>query len=424
MLGLIPAQTRTKGFILWTPFYFGRTPSCTWQDFATLHPPSFANCPGFHCDLASTGLRPGPADPGAVTQPSLSAFCPFIADIVFASIMNTQVELQHPANADQAAARPAIDGKTCWLLLEKSDETRISKGIDGYQDITGDSYRYDSLVPNHKQLKAGDVVVLRKEDNILGVGKVGSITEQPATKTHRRCPDCSSTDIRERIGKTPQWKCGKCAFEFSEPRQTTTPVRAYTAAIQGFARLDKPPTVPAVKSCAHSSDGPTSQLSILQLDPQKLRTVLEGIQIHPFQAKGNWSGQGLGLSPQERKAVEMHAIRVARKLYEDVGWTVVDKSNSHPFDLLATKDLQRRFIEVKGTTGAGQTILLTHGEVAHAKAHRAEAVLIVVAKVQLAQTGDEWAASGGRVTAHYDPWTITDAGLQPTQFRYDVVSVS
>ena len=39
-----------------------------------------------------------------------------------------------------------------WLLLEKSDATRISKGIDGYRDVTGEVYHYDSLVPNHRQL--------------------------------------------------------------------------------------------------------------------------------------------------------------------------------------------------------------------------------------------------------------------------------
>ena len=39
-----------------------------------------------------------------------------------------------------------------WLILEKSDETWVSKGIDGYQDQTGESYHYDSLVPNHKNL--------------------------------------------------------------------------------------------------------------------------------------------------------------------------------------------------------------------------------------------------------------------------------
>ena len=69
-----------------------------------------------------------------------------------------------------------------WLLLEKSDETRISKGIEGYQDKTGESYQYDSLVPNHKNLATGDFVVLRKENEILGIGKIADISESADVK--------------------------------------------------------------------------------------------------------------------------------------------------------------------------------------------------------------------------------------------------
>jgi len=117
--------------------------------------------------------------------------------------------------------------KNYWLLLEKSDETRISKGIDGYQDQTGESYRYDSLVPNHKNLAGGDFVVLRKENEILGVGEIAGISEVNDAKIHRRCPECRSTDIRERTTKQPKWKCGKCAHEFSEPEESIVEVRSY-----------------------------------------------------------------------------------------------------------------------------------------------------------------------------------------------------
>ena len=84
--------------------------------------------------------------------------------------------------------------KNYWLLLEKSDETRISKGIDGYQDQTGESYQYDSFVPNHKNLAKGDSVVLRKENEILGVGKISAISEGIDAKIHRRSP--AETDMR------------------------------------------------------------------------------------------------------------------------------------------------------------------------------------------------------------------------------------
>jgi hypothetical protein len=116
-----------------------------------------------------------------------------------------------------------------WLLLEKSDETRISKGIDGYQDQTGEFYQYDSLVPNHKNITSGDYVVLRKENEILGVGEIGTISEDTDAKIHRRCPECHSTDIRERIRKIPKWKCGKCSHEFSEPQETIVEVRTFAA---------------------------------------------------------------------------------------------------------------------------------------------------------------------------------------------------
>ena len=37
------------------------------------------------------------------------------------------------------------------LLLEKSDENKISSGIGSYSDTTGIKYNYDNLVPNHKK---------------------------------------------------------------------------------------------------------------------------------------------------------------------------------------------------------------------------------------------------------------------------------
>jgi ribosomal protein S27AE len=168
----------------------------------------------------------------------------------------------------------------CWLLLEKSDATRVSKGIDGYRDITGDFYHYDSLVPNYRNLKLGDSVVIRKEDEILGIGKIGDIIEKDTTKRHRRCPACKATDIRDRKSKTPMWKCGKCGNEFSEPLESTVNVQAFSAKIEGFAGLKNPPSVQDVKSCATKGDGRVSQLSILNLDPKQLSVILEGAEVN------------------------------------------------------------------------------------------------------------------------------------------------
>lgn len=308
----------------------------------------------------------------------------------------------------------------CWLLFEKSDETRTSKGIDGYRDETGEIYRYDSLVPNYKNLNAGDVIVLRKEDEVLGLGRIENITSVAAVKDHRRCSRCQSTDIRERKTKSPRWECGACAHEFAEPVKSNVNVEAFTATICDFTRLKNPPTFQAVKACAAGGGGQSSQLSILQLDADKIKTLLEGVETFPSdQPQGKRaSGQGFGLSPAERKAVELHAMRIARKIYEDEGWTVVDTSASRPFDLLATKGGLNRYVEVKGTTGSGQTIILTSGEVTHANHHPKESALVVVAQVKLNKNGDRWIAEGGTVCFRKDPWIIRASSLEPTQFKY------
>ncbi|VFQ46898.1 protein NO VEIN domain-containing protein [Desulfoluna butyratoxydans] len=312
------------------------------------------------------------------------------------------------------------DFANVWLLFEKSDKTRISKGIDGYQDKTGTVYNYDSLVPNHKNLKSDDLVILRKEDKIIGVGGIGSITEQDTMKEHRRCPMCRSTDIRERKTKKPKWKCGKCAYEFPTPEKTMQKVRSFTAEILDFSQLSAPPSVLDVKSCASHGSGASSQLSIIKLDSHKIKSLLEGFELSPSprNTKKSSLGQGFGLSSVERKAVELQAMKIARKVYEDKGWKVVDKSLSQPFDLLATRNNKRRFIEVKGTTGEGKSVILTHGEVNHAKSFDRESVLVVVANIHLEKTGDNWTASGGEISTHLDPWLISLSDLQATQFKY------
>lgn len=309
-----------------------------------------------------------------------------------------------------------------WLLLEKSNETRVSKGIDGYRDSTGESYQYDSLVPNHRNLAAGDLAVLRKESKIIGVGTIGVISATTDAKIHRRCPKCNSTDIRERTTKQPKWKCGKCPAEFSDPKETIVEVQSFVAAIKHFTRISAPPSVKAVKMCAVSRDGSSSQLSILRLDPFKIQNLFEGIDPSPSTRSPitETSGQGFGLSQAERRAVELRAMQVARSLYEGAGWEVIDTSLSQPFDLLATKGESKRFIEVKGTIGEGFSVILTHGEVNHVRRNGKISVLVIVSGIILEQSDGKWQAHGGTVTTHEDPWMLVEANLSATQYRYEI----
>jgi hypothetical protein len=87
----------------------------------------------------------------------------------------------------------------------------------------------------------------------------------------------------------------------------------------------------------------------------------------------------------------------------DSGWRVVDKSNAHPFDLLATKESEKRFIEVKGTTGDGCSIILTYGEVGHVRHNRKNSALVIVLGIQISNKNGSYSTSGGIVSTHEDP---------------------
>ena len=170
------------------------------------------------------------------------------------------------------------DAPHSWLLLEKSDDTRVSAGLDGYIDVTGREYSYDSTVPNHAQLKVGDRIVTRLEDQIIGVGKIYSIGIGSKKKVNRRCPSCNATDIRERKEQKPRFRCGKCKNEFDMAFESFQTVTTYVAAIDDFAKFEHPgPSVREIKSLGVRSDGAPSsefQHSMMKLDAAALDILL------------------------------------------------------------------------------------------------------------------------------------------------------
>jgi len=86
----------------------------------------------------------------------------------------------------------------------------------------------------------------------------------------------------------------------------------------------------------------------------------------------------------------------------------------------ATKGTEKRYIEVKGSTGPGEAVILTHGEVAHAKAHPADSALLVVSGIILRRENGTCVASGGEIRIHQHPWVINDTSLTATQYRYEL----
>ena len=77
-------------------------------------------------------------------------------------------------------------------------------------------------------------------------------------------------------------------------------------------------------------------------------------------------------------------------------------------------------VEVKGTTGQGLSVILTHGEVNHVRSNGEQSALVIVSGIVLEEGNGEWRACGGIVTTHNDPWTLIEKNLSATQYRYEV----
>jgi hypothetical protein len=127
--------------------------------------------------------------------------------------------------------------------------------------------------------------------------------------------------------------------------------------------------------------------------------------------------QGVALAAPERRAVERRAMAVASAHFEAAGWTVEDVGDTHSFDLICEKDGVELHVEVKGTTGRGDRVILPRNEVLHAREYP-HVALAVVSGIKLTR-GVPPAADGGTVLLRA-PWKIEDCDLEPMAFYYSV----
>ena len=84
-----------------------------------------------------------------------------------------------------------------------------------------------------------------------------------------------------------------------------------------------------------------------------------------------------------------------------------------------SKEVRR--VEVKGTQGDGNSVVLTINEVNHAKSEQVPVDLFVVSHIDVVsdETG-KYKAQNGRIRCHKRDWIPDDDDLDPTQFNYRV----
>lgn len=164
------------------------------------------------------------------------------------------------------------------------------------------------------------------------------------------------------------------------------------------------------------------------VDPPEVRELVDKIQ----QAAGklprkrsttNPGGQGFGLSQGQKVAVERHAVEWATRYYRAEGWVVRDVGATHSYDLHAKRGGEVLHIEVKGTTSAGRSVVLTANEVDWHRSKYPDTALFLVSGILLAGTRENPVASEGSFT-EIRPWIPSEHDLVPMAFRYQVPLVS
>ena len=158
-----------------------------------------------------------------------------------------------------------------WSLISLEPEARQYGGNTGYLDETQRVYRYDSSVPNHKQLATGDLVFVRDSKRLLGVARIENISVSTIEKIRRRCPVCGQTGIKRRKSNPIPWRCTK-GHEFQAPREEVINVSGYEARYErSFIQTPEAVAVGELKAAALR---PNDQLSIEELDLARIEQTL------------------------------------------------------------------------------------------------------------------------------------------------------
>jgi hypothetical protein len=127
-------------------------------------------------------------------------------------------------------------------------------------------------------------------------------------------------------------------------------------------------------------------------------------------------GAGREQDPEVRKSVEIYAMRKAEEYFRKQGFAVQDKSDSEPYDLLCTRRDEELFVEVKGTTGGGESVSVTRNEVRHVEEHPTTSVLFCLHSINVTR-GEPPKCSGGQTRILW-PWDLSKGKLHAISYEY------
>jgi hypothetical protein len=131
------------------------------------------------------------------------------------------------------------------------------------------------------------------------------------------------------------------------------------------------------------------------------------------------SGQGFRQDQAIKVAIEAHAMDAAIEYWSQRG-VVEDVHGNRSYDLVCIVDGHEVHIEVKGTTTAGDDVILTPNEVAHARKYP-YVCLFIVSDIEVTRHSDGQIETSGGSESVLDPWRIDEGTLTPIGFKYEVL---
>lgn len=130
-------------------------------------------------------------------------------------------------------------------------------------------------------------------------------------------------------------------------------------------------------------------------------------------------GSGYLADVRLKRAVERHAVRLARAVCEAEGYDCQDVGATHSYDLHLMKGSEEVHVEVKGSTGIADTVELTSNEVSHSEVASWETQLIVVDQIRWTTDSGAIMTSGGRLR-RWRQWEASQDRLKATRYRYQL----
>jgi len=130
------------------------------------------------------------------------------------------------------------------------------------------------------------------------------------------------------------------------------------------------------------------------------------------------SGQGFNVSQEDKEAIERFAVDLAKDYFREKGYNKIEEKGK-PYDLLCRKGRTVLYVEVKGTQGLGQSVLLTRNEVLFARKNWPSMALYIVSGINVYGPKGKRRARGG-TGRPIAPWAIDEGYLTPRNYEYRV----